>query len=102
MGDLIGLVAVVMIFMVPIMAIVTSHRKEILEMQMQNGQNDGALRAEVDRLRDELRALRDTTTQYDMSIDHPLQTLDSRVSALEVTTRSAPKAEAQQVITRSL
>ncbi len=101
MGDLIGLVAVVMIFMVPIMAIVTSHRKEILEMQLLNGQNEGNLRAEVERLREELRALRDTTTQYDMSIDHTLQTLDSRVTSLELTNRAA-KTEAQQVISRNM
>ena len=103
MGDLIGLVSVVMIFSVPIIAIMSSHRKEMLEMQMQNGGvNDTALRAELERLREEVKNLRDTTTQYDMSIDHTLQTLGNRVTALEVNNREANQPEIQQVISRSL
>ena len=42
-----------------------------------------ALRQEVTTMKEELRSLRDTTTQYDMSFDTALQRVEQRMSHLE-------------------
>ncbi len=84
MGELIGLVAVVLIFGSPMIAIWTGHQRKMLEMRLQlQNQGDAGLRAEVEALRQEIRALRDTSMQYDLSFDTALQRLEKRVEGVE-------------------
>lgn len=84
MGELIGLVAVVLIFGSPIIAVWSGHQRKMLELrlQMQN-QGDAGLRSEVEALRQEVRSLRDTSMQYDLSFDTALQRLEKRVEGVE-------------------
>ncbi len=84
MGELIGLITVVLALSIPIVAIWTGHKRQMVELQMQQGNTlDSNLRAELDAMRNEIRSLRDTTTQYDISFDTALQRMDQRVGLLE-------------------
>ena len=40
------------------------------------------LRAEIEAMRQEMRSLRDTTTQYDLSFDTALQNMEKKVEIL--------------------
>jgi hypothetical protein len=83
-GEVIGLVAVLCIFGIPLSAIWTAHRQKVLEMQMRlRNEGDAGVHAAIDALREEVRALRDTTTQYDLSFDTALQRMERRVEGLE-------------------
>jgi hypothetical protein len=84
MGELIPIIAIVMGCSIPISRIWADHQRRILEMKlrMQN-QGDSSLRAEVEALRQEVRALRDTSTQYDLSFDSALQRMEKRIEGVE-------------------
>jgi len=84
-GNFIGLVATIMVFSVPLSAIWLSHQKKMAELQLKlrQGGQDNTLRASVEALREEVRALRDTTTQYDLSFDTALQRVEQRISRVE-------------------
>lgn len=92
-GNFIGLVATIMVFSVPLSAIWLSHQKKMAELQLKlrQGGQDNTLRASVEALREEVRALRDTTTQYDLSFDTALQNIENRVQAVERQNYIAPQ-----------
>ncbi len=82
--QLIPLFGMIFVFSIPRTAIWTSHRRKMLEMQMRlRNEGDAGVRTAVDALREEVRALRDTTTQYDLSFDTALQRMERRVEGLE-------------------
>lgn len=82
--DLVGLFAVLGVFGIPIVAILTRHRQKMLELQLSlRQQQDTGLRETVEQLRAEVQSLRDTTLQYDLSFDAALQRLEARVAQLE-------------------
>src|SRR5437762_2626724 len=84
MGEIIGLVAVVLIFGIPIVKIWTDHQRKVLEMKLQlKNHGDTGLRGELEALRDEVRSLRDTSMQYDLSFDTALQRMEQRVEGIE-------------------
>ena len=84
MEHMIGLIAVLCVFGIPLSAIWTSHKRKVLELQLQmRGQGDSSVHAEMEALRQEVRSLRDTSTQYDLSFDTALQRMDHRVEAIE-------------------
>lgn len=84
MGEIIGLVAVTLIFGIPIVKIWTDHQRKVLEMRLQlNKQGDTGVRAELEALRKEVNSLRDTSMQYDLSFDTALQRMEQRVEAME-------------------
>ena len=61
-------------------------RFEERKLQLRAGAPDRAIesiRTEFQQLRDDLARLRDTSTQYDVSIQHTLEDLQGRVAALE-------------------
>ncbi len=79
-----GALAILMVFGVPMIAIITSHRRKMLEMKLRaTNTGDESLRMAVESLRAEVRSLRDTSTQYDMSFDNALQRMERRVDSLE-------------------
>ena len=83
-GDVVGLVAVICVFGIPLSAIWTSHRRKMVEMQLRLRQDgDVGTRASVEALREELRSLRETTMQYDLSFDSALQRMERRVEDVE-------------------
>ena len=69
---------------IPIVAIVTSHKRKMMELQLKQG--NAASDSVVDEIRDlkrQIAELRDTTTRYDMSFDTALQRLEGRMNAME-------------------
>jgi hypothetical protein len=67
------------------------HERRMTELRlMHQNQGDANLRASVEALQQEMRALRETSTQYDQSFDAALQRMESRVEGLE---RRVPEGE---------
>jgi sensor domain CHASE-containing protein len=102
-----------LVFMVPITAIVlgigtgivktvlSSHERQ-LEMRLRLKQDTSDIpNQQLDALRAEVAALRDTCTHFDMSIEATLQRLDQRVQHLEsksvIQTKVTPNPEPQQI-----
>ncbi len=84
MGELAGLIAILCVFSIPLSAIWSTHRRKMIELQFQMGRGDDAtVRAAVEALREEVRTLRDTTMQYDISFDSALQRMETRVGQIE-------------------
>ena len=72
------------VFAIPLLAIWTSHRRKMVEMQLRLRQEgDGNTRLAVEALREEMRSLRETAMQYDLSFDSALQRMERRVEGLE-------------------
>jgi hypothetical protein len=66
------------------------HQKEMALLRIQTGgSEDPSLHQEVAKLKQELAALRATSTEYDMSLQHVQDTLEQRVSHIETRLRSA-------------
>ena len=94
MGEFAGILAILGVFGIPLSAIWLSHRRQMMEMKMKLNQGDDAsVRAAIEALRAEMRTLRDTTMQYDISFDSALQRVESRVDQME--RRIAPVESAQ-------
>src|SRR5687767_14342147 len=83
LGELIGLVAVVLIFGTGLVAVWGDHQRKLIEARSRAGNQDSATLSELQKLRREVEELRDTTTRYDMSFDTALQRIESRVSNVE-------------------
>jgi hypothetical protein len=83
-GIFVALAAIMFGCSIPITAIWTSHKRQVLQMQMRmQNQGDASLRATVEALQQEVRALRETSTQYDLSFDTALQRMESRMENVE-------------------
>lgn len=87
---------VVLVLMIPLSAIVlgigsgivqivlkSSERRMELRLKAQKGQS-GDVTRQLEALRAEIAALRDTTTQYDMTNDQIVQRLEERLSRIEI------------------
>lgn len=69
---------------IPIVAIVTSHQRKLIEMKLQlQGQADEKVIDELREVKRQLSELRETTTTYDLSFDTALQRLESRIGSVE-------------------
>ena len=90
MGELIGLVAVVLIFGSPLFVILTRHHQKLMEMKLQMGdpKGSGHVAEELKAIRQEMAELRDTATRYDLSFDAALQRLESRMGHMEQKVKS--------------
>lgn len=79
------IVPIILVFSIPIIAIITHHRRKMMELQLQQRQpaSDMMLHNEINALRSELNSLKDTTTQYDLSFDTALQRMEQRVEGVE-------------------
>jgi hypothetical protein len=85
----------ILVFFIPISAIVlgigagiiktiTNSQERRLEMRLrlQQGQSSDVM-GQIAALRQEIIALRDTSTQFDVSLEHTVQRLDERLGRLE-------------------
>lgn len=80
----IPILAVLLIFGIPIIAILTSHMRNMAQMKLDAQQKgDARLLAEIEQLRKEFASLRDTATQYDLSFDTALQRVEGRLGSIE-------------------
>jgi predicted nucleic acid-binding Zn-ribbon protein len=60
------------------------HRQKIAQMRFEQVKKaDDAVAAELSALKQQVAALRETTTNYDLSFDSALQRLESRVGNIE-------------------
>lgn len=84
-----------LVFMIPITAIVlgigsgivqsilkSQERRLELRLQAQQGKNEDVTR-QIEALRAEIAGLRDTSTQFDMSLEHSVERLEERVGRIE-------------------
>ncbi len=100
-GFLIFLVVLpLMVFSIPLVALYTHHRRKMEEMRMQRQSLLAKeTQAEFAALREEIKALRDTTMQYDLSFDSALQGMEHRLTRLERTAySSASEVHASQSV----
>ncbi|MDW8320798.1 MAG: hypothetical protein RMM08_05505 [Armatimonadota bacterium] len=77
MGELIGLVTVILIFGTPFFAMWTRYRIEQEKIRQQK--TDRAL----EEIRQELAQVRETSTQYALSFEDALQRIERRLDTLE-------------------
>ncbi|MBM3495213.1 MAG: hypothetical protein FJX72_12960 [Armatimonadetes bacterium] len=83
-----GILAIAMIFSVPIVAILTAHHRKVLELKLKLRQtSEHKPSDEIAKLRSEMQDIRDTSTRFDLSFDNMLQRLEGRVERLEVQAR---------------
>jgi hypothetical protein len=81
---IVALFGVALLFGIPLSAIWTQHRQKMLELQLRlHNHGDANLRNEIEALRQEVRQLRETTMQYDLSFDTALQRMEGRTEGLE-------------------
>lgn len=60
----------------------SQERRLEIRLRAQQGQNEDVTR-QLDALRAEIAGLRDTSTQFDMSLEHTVQRLEGRVNRIE-------------------
>jgi hypothetical protein len=95
--ELIPIIAIIMGCSIPISKIWADHQRRMLEIKLKmHNQGDSGLRAEVEALRQEIRSLRDTSMQYDLSFDTALQRMEKRIEGVERRT-NATQAESPVV-----
>lgn len=71
-------------------------RKLKIRSQSQSDAGGETLRSEFDSLRAEVARLRDTSTQYDISIQHSLEDMQNRLERLESKRAVSPAASGAQ------
>lgn len=86
--DIIALVGVfgvpIAILTIPVVAILTKHQQRLAEIKANGVRGtDDALRQEVENLRAEFAALRDTTTRFNLSFDTQLTRVEERVDKMQ-------------------
>jgi hypothetical protein len=94
MGELIGLVVVIGIFGTPVIAVLASHFRQMAEIKSRDPKNSPTVLLELDQIKEQMAALRDTTTRYDMSFDTALQRLESRMTNIEERLMNAEHSQA--------
>lgn len=88
------------IFSIPLLLIWTNHRRKMEELKLRKLDASRDVQARLAVLQDELKALRDTSTQYDLSFDSALQQMDQRMSHMERQLRAQQAQAPEQTVTR--
>jgi hypothetical protein len=91
------ILAILCVFGIPLSVIWTSHRRKMMELQLklkQQGSSD--VQGSINSLREEVRQLRDTTMQYDLSFDAAMQRMEQRVEGLERRVSTQPTTAVQE------
>ena len=99
--DITAMFAMACVFGIPISAIWTSHRRQMLEMQLKLKNQGGVeVQGAINALREEVRQLRDTSMSYDLSFDAAMQRMENRVENIErrVNTQSAENTVNQNIM----
>ena len=91
-------IAIMCVFSIPLFALWSNHRRKVLEMQLRLREPAAVgNHAEIEALRQEIRTLRDTSTQYDLSFDTALQRMERRVEGIENRVQSLQSNDMIQV-----
>jgi hypothetical protein len=89
---------ILVIFSIPLLAIWTGHKRKMLELQLRlRGETDNNVRHELNAMREEIRMLRDTTMQYDLSFDTALQSMEKRMTLIERRVNQSEQSDAQNI-----
>jgi hypothetical protein len=81
---MVAICGAVLVFGIPLSAVWTSHFRKLAEIKARQQTNiSDETRAQLAAIRDEMAALRDTTTKFDMSFDAALSRLEQRVDRIE-------------------
>lgn len=88
MEEIVALAAVIGVFgpvlFIPIIGMVLKHRKEMLQMEIEKYRlSNQEVAKQIEALRQEIAQLRDTSTQFDLSLQANLENLQERVRYLE-------------------
>ena len=75
-----------------IVRLVFAHTERKIKICSQPGTQDSVAPAQQEALRDEIARLRDTSTQYDVSLQHALEDLQHRVASIEAAQRAVVAA----------
>jgi len=67
----------------------SQERRMEMRLQAQQGKNEDVTR-QIDALRAEVAGLRDTSTQFDMSLEHSVERLEERVGRVETKVAAVP------------
>lgn len=90
---------VALLLSIPLYYLWGTHRRKMEELRLQRNVSVAQeTKTAIEELRREMLALKDTTTQYDMSFDVALQRLESRVGHLEQRTLSGQTADIERPI----
>jgi len=92
MGEEAAMVAVLCLFGWIPLKVIFNHRLRMAEIQARKTGDSKSLREDLEALRAEVKALRDTATKFDISFDATLDSLQKRVDTLE-TRRPVSPAE---------
>ncbi|HEY3333104.1 MAG TPA: hypothetical protein VGK19_23930 [Capsulimonadaceae bacterium] len=85
-GVLIPIIAIIMGVGSQMLKRILEHQRAMEEIKQRQGGGDG-LRADIEALRHEVARLRETSTQYDLSLQNVLETVDQRVTHIETRLR---------------
>lgn len=81
----------------PAFALWSHHRRKMEELKIQQRiVTDKNVQGQLDAIRSEVQALRDTALQYDLSFDTNLQQMEQRLAVLERQSRALPSEESTQ------
>jgi hypothetical protein len=72
------------VVIISVIGIWTEHQQKMAKLRFRSGDAaDAGVRAAIDKLAEDVRSIRETTMQYDISFDAALQRLETRVGGLE-------------------
>ena len=97
---LVGIPSVTLFALLPMYGLYTFHKRKMEQLRLQR---DNLLSQHIANefaaVREEIKALRDTSMQYDLSFDTALHQMERRVNGLERETYQAPNVLPSQNIT---
>lgn len=86
-GQATAVMIVMSVMSVPLAGIITWHRQQIEKIRASkpttNSNLDAAVLAELNQVKEQLLALRDTTTKFDLSFDASLDKMEERMKRVE-------------------
>jgi len=85
-GEVTAVLIVMSVMSIPLAGIFTWHRQQIEKIRAsKRNENsiDATVLAELNQLKEQVLALRDTTTKFDLSFDASLDNMESRMKRLE-------------------
>ena len=99
---IIPIVAIICIFglpmSIPLFNLWTKHQRDMLQLRLQLQQGNGNVHTEIEALRQEIQALRETSMQYDLSFDSALQRMEQRVARVENTSSFSPTIRPEEAV----
>ena len=99
---IVSIIAILCIFglpmSIPLMNLWAKHQREMLELRLQLQQGNGNSNSEIQALRQEIQALRETSMQYDLSFDAALQRMEQRVVRVEQNSSFSPTIKPEEAV----